>query len=312
MTETILDNTTEQSENQETYCGFIAIVGRPNVGKSTLLNKILGQKISITSRKAQTTRHRIVGIHTEGAYQAVYVDTPGLHIEEKRAINRLMNRAASSAIGDVDLIIFVVDGTHWNADDEMVLNKLRQARAPVVLAINKIDNVKNKDELLPFITELSGKFDFAEIIPISAQRGNNVHKLQEIVRKSLKQGIHHFPEDYVTDRSQRFMASEIIREKLMRFMGDELPYSVTVEIEQFKVNERGTYEINGLILVEREGQKKMVIGHGGQKIKTIGTEARADMERLFDNKVHLELWVKVKSGWADDERALRSLGYMDD
>ncbi len=312
MTETILDNNTEQSENQETFCGFIAIVGRPNVGKSTLLNKILGQKISITSRKAQTTRHRIVGIHTEGAYQAVYVDTPGLHIEEKRAINRLMNRAASSAIGDVDLIIFVVDGTHWNADDEMVLNKLRQARAPVVLAINKIDNVKNKDELLPFITELSGKFDFAEIIPISAQRGNNVHKLQEIVRKSLKQGIHHFPEDYVTDRSQRFMASEIIREKLMRFMGDELPYSVTVEIEQFKVNERGTYEINGLILVEREGQKKMVIGHGGQKIKTIGTEARADMERLFDNKVHLELWVKVKSGWADDERALRSLGYMDD
>ena len=312
MTETILDNTTEQSENQETYCGFIAIVGRPNVGKSTLLNKILGQKISITSRKAQTTRHRIVCIHTEGAYQAVYVDTPGLHIEEKRAINRLMNRAASSAIGDVDLIIFVVDGTHWNADDEMVLNKLRQAKSPVVLAINKIDNVKNKDELLPFITELSGKFDFVEIIPISAQRGNNVHKLQEIVRKSLKQGIHHFPEDYVTDRSQRFMASEIIREKLMRFMGDELPYSVTVEIEQFKVNERGTYEINGLILVEREGQKKMVIGHGGQKIKTIGTEARADMERLFDNKVHLELWVKVKSGWADDERALRSLGYMDD
>ena len=305
MTETILDNNTEQSENQETYCGFIAIVGRPNVGKSTLLNKILGQKISITSRKAQTTRHRIVGIHTEGAYQAVYVDTPGLHIEEKRAINRLMNRAASSAIGDVDLIIFVVDGTHWNADDEMVLNKLRQAKSPVVLAINKIDNVKNKDELLPFITELSGKFDFAEIIPISAQRGNNV-------RKSLKKGIHHFPEDYVTDRSQRFMASEIIREKLMRFMGDELPYSVTVEIEQFKVNERGTYEINGLILVEREGQKKMVIGHGGQKIKTIGTEARADMERLFDNKVHLELWVKVKSGWADDERALRSLGYMDD
>ena len=294
MTETILDNNTEQSEHQDTYCGFIAIVGRPNVGKSTLLNKILGQKISITSRKAQTTRHRIVGIHTEGAYQAVYVDTPGLHIEEKRAINRLMNRAASSAIGDVDLIIFVVDGTLWNVDDEMVLN------------------VKNKDELLPFITELSGKFDFVEIIPISAQRGNNVHKLQEIVRKSLKKGIHHFPEDYVTDRSQRFMASEIIREKLMRFMGDELPYSVTVEIEQFKINERGTYEINGLILVEREGQKKMVIGHGGQKIKTIGTEARADMERLFDNKVHLELWVKVKSGWADDERALRSLGYMDD
>ena len=300
------------TENQKTYCGFIAIVGRPNVGKSTFLNKILGQKISITSRKAQTTRHRIVGIHTEGAYQAIYVDTPGLHIEEKRAINRLMNRAASSAIGDVDLIIFVVEGTKWTEDDEMVLNKLRAAKAPVVLAINKIDNVKEKDELLPHITELSQKFDFVEILPISAQRGKNVHILQKIVRDSLREGVHHFPEEYITDRSQRFMASEIIREKLMRFTGEELPYSVTVEIEQFKVNERGVYEINGLILVEREGQKKMVIGAKGQKIKTIGIEARADMERLFDAQVHLELWVKVKSGWADDERALRSLGYMDE
>ncbi|VEI58184.1 GTP-binding protein Era [Pasteurella multocida] len=306
MTET---NTTD---NTKTYCGFIAIVGRPNVGKSTLLNKILGQKISITSRKAQTTRHRIVGIHTEGAYQAIYVDTPGLHIEEKRAINRLMNRAASSAIGDVDLIIFVVDGTHWNEDDEMVLNKLRAAKTPVVLAINKIDNIKNKEEMLPFITELSSKFGFVHVVPISAQSGKNVNELEKIVRNSLREGIHHFPEEYVTDRSQRFMASEIIREKLMRFTGDELPYSVTVEIEQFKLNERGTYEINGLILVEREGQKKMVIGNKGQKIKQIGIEARSDMERLFDNKVHLELWVKVKSGWADDERALRSLGYMDE
>ena len=298
--------------DSKTYCGFIAIVGRPNVGKSTLLNKILGQKISITSRKAQTTRHRIVGIHTEGAYQAIYVDTPGLHIEEKRAINRLMNRAASSAIGDVDLIIFVVEGTKWTEDDEMVLNKLRAAKAPVVLAINKVDNIKEKDELLPHITELSQKFNFAEILPISAQRGKNVHILQKFVRDSLREGVHHFPEEYVTDRSQRFMASEIIREKLMRFTGDELPYSVTVEIEQFKMNERGVYEINGLILVEREGQKKMVIGAKGQKIKTIGMESRADMERLFDNKVHLELWVKVKAGWADDERALRSLGYIDE
>ena len=299
-------------QQTETYCGFIAIVGRPNVGKSTLLNKILGQKISITSRKAQTTRHRIVGIKTEGAYQEIYVDTPGLHIEEKRAINRLMNRAASSAITDVDLVIFVVDGTHWNDDDEMVLNKLRKTKVPVVLAINKIDNIKNKDDLLPFITEISQKFNFADIVPMSAEKGNNLDAIEKIVRKSLRPGVHHFPEDYVTDRSQRFMASEIIREKLMRFMGEELPYSVTVEIEQFKVNERGTYEINGLILVERDGQKKIVIGQKGEKLKKIGTEARLDMERLFDNKVHLELWVKVKSGWADDERALRSLGYMED
>ena len=281
------------TENQKTYCGFIAIVGRPNVGKSTLLNKILGQKISITSRKAQTTRHRIVGIQTEGAYQAIYVDTPGLHIEEKRAINRLMNRAASSAIGDVDLIIFVVEGTKWTEDDEMVLNKLRAAKAPVVLAINKVDNIKEKDELLPHITELSQKFDFAEILPISAQRGKNVHLLEKIVRQSLREGVHHFPEEYVTDRSQRFMASEIIREKLMRFTGEELPYSVTVEIEQFKVNEKGIFIINGLILVEREGQKKMVIGAKGEKIKTIGIEARKDMERLFDaqvTNVHCVVW----------------------
>ncbi|MCT8737680.1 GTPase Era [Glaesserella parasuis] len=298
--------------DQKTYCGFIAIVGRPNVGKSTLLNKILGQKISITSRKAQTTRHRILGIKTEGAYQEIYVDTPGLHIEEKRAINRLMNRAAASAIGDVDMVIFVVEGTKWTDDDEMVLNKLRSTKAPVILAINKVDNIKEKEELLPHLTALSQKFPFKEIIPISAQRGKNVYILEKFVRESLKEGIHHYPEDYVTDRSQRFMASEIIREKLMRFMGEELPYSVTVEIEQFKTNERGTYEINGLILVEREGQKKMVIGNQGQKIKVIGTEARADMERLFDNKVHLELWVKVKAGWADDERALRSLGYIDE
>ncbi|KAE9531084.1 GTPase Era [Testudinibacter aquarius] len=313
MSELIPDTTIETTDEiPQTYCGFIAIVGRPNVGKSTLLNKLLGQKISITSRKAQTTRHRIVGIDTEGAYQAIYVDTPGLHIEEKRAINRLMNKAASSAIGDVDLIFFVVDGTHWTDDDEMVLNKLRTAKAPVILVINKIDNVKNKDEMLPFITELNKRFEFKATVPISAQRGNNVHQLKKIVQQSLRPGIHHFPEDHITDRSERFMASEIIREKLMRFMGEELPYSVTVEIEQFKTNERGTYEINGLILVEREGQKKMVIGHQGQKIKTIGIEARADMEKLFDNKVHLELWVKVKSGWADDERALRSLGYIDE
>ncbi|MDG6896983.1 GTPase Era [Actinobacillus delphinicola] len=304
--------TENQNNNEDTYCGFIAIVGRPNVGKSTLLNRILGQKISITSKKAQTTRHRILGIHTEGKYQAIYVDTPGLHIEEKRAINRLMNRAASSTIGDVDLIIFLTDGTHWTDDDEMVLNKLRQVKTPVVLAVNKIDNIKNKDELLPFLTEMSQKFPFKDIVPISAQRGKNIDVLEKIVRESLRKGIHHYPEDYVTDRSQRFMASEIIREKLMRFTGEELPYSVTVEIERFKVNERGTYEINGLILVEREGQKKMVIGAKGQKIKTIGIEARQDMERLFDNKVHLELWVKVKSGWADDERALRSLGYMEE
>jgi len=293
---------------EKTFCGFTAIVGRPNVGKSTLLNQLLGQKVSITSRKAQTTRHRIMGIHTEGAYQAIYVDTPGLHMEEKRAINRLMNRAASSSIGDVELVIFVVEGTKWTADDEMVLNKLRDCRAPVILAVN----VQDKSVLLPHLQFLGSQMNFLDIVPISAETGMNVDTVASIVRKHLPEAIHHFPEEYITDRSQRFMASEIIREKLMRFLGAELPYSVTVEIEQFVTNERGGYDIHGLILVEREGQKKMVIGNKGSKIKTIGIEARKDMEEMFESKVHLELWVKVKSGWADDERALRSLGYTDD
>ena len=297
---------------EQTYCGFIAIVGRPNVGKSTLLNQLLGQKVSITSRKPQTTRHRIMGIDTDGAYQAIYVDTPGLHIEEKRAINRLMNRAASSSIGDVELVIFVVEGTNWTPDDEMVLNKLKSLRCPVLLAINKVDNVTDKTKLLPHIGFLSQQMDFLDVVPISAEKGMNVDTIAKIVRNCLPEAIHHFPEDYITDRSQRFMASEIIREKLMRFLGEELPYSVTVEIEQFVTNDRGGYDIHGLILVEREGQKKMVIGNKGAKIKKIGTEARMDMEDLFENKVHLELWVKVKAGWADDERALRSLGYMDE
>ncbi|WP_369310634.1 GTPase Era [Providencia rettgeri] len=296
----------------QSHCGFVAIVGRPNVGKSTLLNQLLGQKVSITSRKPQTTRHRIMGIHTEDNYQIIYVDTPGLHIEEKRAINRLMNRAASSSIGDVELVIFVVEGTNWTADDEMVLTKLSSLRCPVILAINKIDNVVDKTVLLPHIGMISQKMNFLDVVPISAEKGTGVDTIAKIVKQHIPEATHHFPEDYITDRSQRFMASEIIREKLMRFLGDELPYSVTVEIEQFKVTEAGIYHINGLILVEREGQKKMVIGNKGSKLKTIGTEARIDMERMFDNKVHLELWVKVKSGWADDERALRSLGYVDD
>ncbi|WP_029687066.1 GTPase Era [Tatumella saanichensis] len=297
---------------QTPHCGFIAIVGRPNVGKSTLLNQLLGQKVSITSRKPQTTRHRIMGIDTRDNYQAIYVDTPGLHMEEKRAINRLMNRAASSSIGDVELVIFVVEGTRWTDDDEMVLGKLKAGKAPVLLAINKIDNLQDKSILLPHIQTLAQKMNFMDVVPICAEDGKNVDTIASIVHKLLPEAEHHFPEEYVTDRSQRFMASEIIREKLMRFLGAELPYSVTVEIEQFVSNDRGGYDIHGLILVEREGQKKMVIGNKGSRIKTIGIEARRDMEQMFEAKIHLELWVKVKSGWADDERALRSLGYTDD
>ncbi|MDO6708020.1 GTPase Era [Photobacterium sp. 1_MG-2023] len=297
----------------KTHCGFIAIVGRPNVGKSTLLNRLVGQKLSITSRKPQTTRHRIMGVDTRDGYQAVYVDTPGLHIEEKRTINRLMNRAASSSLTDVELVLFLVDGTLWTPDDEMVLNKLAKSGLPTVLVVNKVDNVKMKYDLFPHMEELAKKMDFKAIVPIAAKHGTGVDVVEKIVRDSLPEGEYYFPEEYVTDRSQRFMASEIIREKLMRFTGEELPYSVTVEIERFDYNpDTDGFDINGLILVERKGQKKMVIGKGGDKIKTIGREARLDMEELFERKVYLELWVKVKSGWADDERALRSLGYIDD
>ena len=254
-----------------------------------------------------------MGVDTDGDYQAIYVDTPGLHIEEKRAINRLMNRAANSSLSDVNLVLFLVEGTHWTKDDEMVLNKLQKANFPVVLCVNKVDNVKDRNEVMLHMLELSKKMDFVDVIPISAKHGKNTDAIRKHVREHLPKAEHHFPEEYVTDRSQRFMASEIVREKLMRFTGDELPYSVTVEIERFDYNpETDGFHINALILVERSGQKKMVIGKGGEKIKTIGREARLDMEELFGRKVYLETWVKVKSGWADDERALRSLGYIDD
>jgi GTP-binding protein Era len=298
--------------HETTYAGIIAIVGRPNVGKSTLLNALLGQKISITSRKPQTTRHRILGILTEENRQAILVDTPGLHSEEKRAINRLMNRAATSSIAEVELILFLVEGTHWTTDDELVLNKIRKSGSPCILVVNKIDNIVEKDDLLPHLQKLGEMHSFTDIVPISASKGHSVDIIKKLCLESLPESDFWFPEDHITDRSSRFMASEIIREKLIRFTGDELPYSITVEIEQFKMDEKGIIHINALILVERDSQKRMVIGNKGERLKTIGQEARRDMENLFESKVFLETWVKVKSGWADDERALRSLGYGDD
>lgn len=280
----------------ETFAGLVAIVGRPNVGKSTLLNQLVGQKVSITSRKPQTTRHRIVGIDTQDNYQTVYVDTPGLHIEEKRAINRLMNKAAASTILDVELIIFVVEGTRWTDDDQMVLNRLIAAKKPVLLVVNKVDLYKDKEELLPHLQWLSSQLDFMQIVPLSAEKGTNVQELRALVQKQLPPCEFFFPEEYVTDRSSRFMASEIVREKLMRFLGDELPYAVTVEIERFKWEEKH-YHIAALVLVERDTQKQMVIGKKGERIKTIATEARKDMETLFEQPVFLQVWVKVKSGW---------------
>lgn len=296
-------------EQPSTRCGFVAIVGRPNVGKSTILNRLVGQKVSITSRKPQTTRHRILGIDTQDDVQTIYIDTPGLHQDEKRAINRLMNRAASSSLAEVSLAIFVVEGTRWTDDDEHVLEKLKRNGLPVVLVVNKTDKVKEQEDLLKQLTWLNEQHDFSEVFPVCAKTGKNIDALRCAIFAKQPPCEFIFPEDYITDRSSRFMAAEIVREKLMRFTGDELPYSTTVEIEQFVAMENGTFRINGLILVERESQKRMVIGKGGQSLKKIGSEARKDMEALFQQTVFLELWVKVKSGWADDDRALRSLGY---
>lgn len=295
------------------HFGFVAIIGRPNVGKSTLMNHLIGQKISITSRKPQTTRNRILGIDTDGEYQAAYVDTPGLHRQEARAINHLMNRAAESALGDVDLVLFVVDPFVWNDDDEMAFARVRQANkagCPTVLILNKLDQVGDKKKLLPVIEKISEKLNFEAVIPVSALKGVNLPEVKKIIKDYLPEGEHLFDDDSVTDRSQRFLAAEIVREKLMRQMGDELPYSATVEIEEFR-EDGELLRISAAILVERDGQKKMVIGAGGQRVKKIGYEARIDMERLFDSKVFLKLFVKVKAGWADDKRALKSLGYDD-
>ncbi len=297
---------------EQTRCGYVAIVGRPNVGKSTLLNHILGQKISITSRKPQTTRHRLLGIKTEGDTQAIFVDTPGIHkgSESDKAINRYMNRAASSTITDVDVVVFVVERGIWTEEDEWVLEQVKRANCPVILAINKVDQIKDKSKLLPFLEDCNEKMDFAEIVPLSALNGTNLDNLEAGINQRLPRDIHFYPEDQVTDRSSRFMAAEMVREKIMRQLGEEIPYAMTVEIEDFKDSGKSLH-IHALILVEREGQKRIVIGNKGSRLKLIGQEARVDMEKMFDRKVMLKLWVKVKSGWSDDERALQSLGYND-
>ena len=304
------DMTNDLSDSEDFHCGYVAIVGRPNVGKSTLLNRILGQKISITANRPQTTRHRILGVKTQQAIQVVYVDTPGLHLGGKRAINRYMNRTAAGSITDVDVVVFVVDAMRWTDEDDLVLEKLEQATSPVILAVNKTDSIKHKEDLLPHLKTLSEKRDFLHVIPLSAQTGAGVERLEAEVESLLPISPPCFPEDQITDRSERFLAAELVREKLVRSLVKELPYATTVEIEKFSM-ENDVRHIHAVIWVEREGQKGIVIGKKGQQLKRIGELARKDMERAFDGKVFLQLWVKVRSGWSDDERALRSLGYQD-
>lgn len=292
----------------KSHCGYVAIVGRPNVGKSTLLNHVLGEKISITSHKPQTTRHQILGIKTEDNVQVIFVDTPGLHREIKHTLNRYMNRAASAALEMVDLILFMVQGLRWTEEDDWILTKLKKVDKPIILIVNKVDLIQQKEQLLPHLEMLAKKFSFADIIPISAKKGTNLDVVEAEINKLLPENPHVFPDDIVTDRNDRFLAAELIREKLTRFLHQELPYSVTVEIEQFK-EEKEVLHISALIWLEKEGQKAIVIGEKGQQLKKIGQQARLDMEKLFGQKVFLRLWTKVKDNWSDDEKALRSLGY---
>lgn len=292
-------------------CGYIAIIGRPNVGKSTLLNHILGQKISITSRKPQTTRHRILGIKSDEHVQMIFVDTPGLHQDAKKALNKYMNRTATGAIHDVDIIIFVVEALHWQADDEWILKKIKSLSIPIILVINKVDKVSDKEKLLPFIQELGAKLPQATVLPLSALKNDNVTKLEQLIVSLLPESPHFFPDDQVTDVSERFMAAELIREKLMKSLGQELPYSLTVQIEQFEEKAK-IIHIHAIIWVEKLSQKSIVIGTDGKVLKKVGTMAREEMEKYFAKKIFLRLWVKVKESWSDNDRALRSLGYQDD
>lgn len=295
----------------KSLCGYVAIVGRPNVGKSTLLNHLLGQKLCITSRKPQTTRHTLLGIKTQDNVQIIYVDTPGIHTNQDKAINRVMNRSASSVIADVDVVIFMLDRCEWSDADEYVAKQLSNISVPTLVALNKVDMINNRDDLLPHIEFLKGKVNAQDFLPVSALRRICIDELEEKIKGFIPTQPHLFPDDQITDRSERFLAAEIVREKITRQLGAELPYQITVEIEEFRVEKKIIY-IDALILVERDGQKKILIGSNGARIKKVGEQARADMESMFDSKVMLRTWVKVRSGWSDDERALRSLGYMDE
>ncbi|MBL8334823.1 MAG: GTPase Era [Rubrivivax sp.] len=288
-------------------CGLVAIVGRPNVGKSTLLNALVGQKISITSRKAQTTRHRITGVRTAGRSQFVFVDTPGFQTAHGTALNRTLNRTVQGALADIDAVLFVVEAGRFGPADERVLALLPPDK-PVVLVANKLDTVKHRDTLLPWLQAMQQRHPFAEFVPLSARRDADVQRLLGIVEKHLPEQDWFYDEDMLTDRSERFLAGEIVREKLFRLTGDELPYASTVVIDKFE-EDGALRRIGATIVVERDAHKGMVIGEGGERLKRIGTEARQELEKLLGSKVFLELWVKVRSGWADDETHLRSYGY---
>jgi GTP-binding protein Era len=299
--------TDEPAQALPQRCGLVAIVGRPNVGKSTLLNALVGQKVSITSRKAQTTRHRITGVRTSGEAQFVFVDTPGFQTRHGSALNRTLNRTVQGVLGDVDVVLFVLEAGRFSLDDAKVLALLPEGK-PVLMVANKLDQVHRRAEIAPWLKGMQERRDFAEFVPLSARKDADVQRLLEIVKPYLPEQPWYYEADALTDRSDRFLASEIIREKLFRLTGDELPYVSTVVIDSFQEEGR-LRRIGASIVVEREAHKGMVIGENGERLKRIGTEARQELEHLMDAKVFLELWVKVRSGWADSEERLRSFGY---
>ena len=300
------------SEQSPQRCGQVAIVGKPNVGKSTLLNALVGQKISITSRKAQTTRHRITGIHTQGSTQFVFVDTPGFQTRHTTALNKSLNKTVLGAVGVVDLVLFVVEAGSFNMADDKVLSLLKPG-VPVLLIANKLDAIQRREDLAPWLRQMQERHPFTEFVPMSAKNAKDIQRLLGICEKYLPEQAWWYGEDELTDRSEKFLASEIVREKLFRFTGDELPYTSTVVIDKFEEEPSKTSKrmvrIAATIVVERDGHKAMVIGDKGERLKRIGTEARQELEKLMDCKVFIELWVKVRSGWADDEARVRSFGY---
>ncbi|MCG7901443.1 GTPase Era [Candidatus Thiodiazotropha endoloripes] len=293
---------------QINHCGYAAIVGRPNVGKSTLLNQILGVRLAITSHKAQTTRHSVLGVNSLEGGQIIYVDTPGIHQRSDNAMNRYLNRTAQSVLTGVDLLIFVVEALRWTEEDEKVLGLIRESEIPAIAVVNKVDLVKQKEALLPYLSKLSSNHEFLEIVPLSAKKGKNLVALEGMVLNALPEADNVYPDDQLTDRPEKFFAAEMIREQITRRYAKELPYAVSVEIERFE-EQQGLYRINAVIWVEKPGQKGIIIGKDGQALKEVAVQARKAMQSFFDCKVHLELWVKVKKSWSSDEAALVRLGY---
>ncbi len=291
-----------------TRCGFVAVIGRPNVGKSTLINAVMGKKISIVTHKPQTTRHRILAVHTEGDTQIVFVDTPGIHRKAAKAMNRMMNRTAASALADADLVLFVAEATRWTEEDDDVVRRFGSTETPVVAVLNKVDRVHPKDRLLEAIAALSKRHEFAEIFPISALKKDNLDALMAVIPNFLPESPLLFPQEMQTDRSDEFQAAEVIREKLTLMLHQEIPYGLTVQIERYESDD-DRLTINAVIWIERDSQKGIVVGKGGKVLKTVGQSARLELREQLGCRVHLELWVKVKDNWSDSERDLMRLGY---